>query len=499
MPEAPILLALTTLLLLALGCGSGSPTRDAPLGPADRISVEPTADGGFTTLLRGTSPKLFDGPRDVAVDREGNLVVVGGTQSPDFPTTPGAYQTAYATGGTQLGDFGEMDVFVVKLRPDGTVSWSTLVGGPNYDRAYAVEIGKDGTILVAGRAGADFPTTPGVVQSEFAGDDAAGAYGPQDGFVFALSPDGAKLLWSTYLGDPGPTIIRDLAVDTEGNPVAALVGRGSFSHVPPDAYQAAPGGSDDDVLVKLHPQATRVLWATYLGRDGKEGNPSVRVREDGRIFLLTSTDSDGWVPPGAGFQSQRAGESDWLLLRLSPDGWVEASTYVGGSDAEATETHHLALDSLGRPHLGAGTRSYDLPIPSDTAFHTTHGSGQYDGYTAVLSADLDELVAATYIGHGGPRGGGIEGLDVNRDGVVFVGGATGGDVATTPDAAQPLFGGHVDAYVGKLSPDLERALYLSYAGGPGDEIQRSLVSDGDDIISVGQASGDVSVRRFVAR
>lgn len=66
-----------------------------------------------------------------------------------------------------------------------------MLGGPKYDRAYTVRVGKKGFVDVAGRAGEGFPTTPGTVQPVFAGDSQSnGAYGKQDGFITQLSPDG---------------------------------------------------------------------------------------------------------------------------------------------------------------------------------------------------------------------------------------------------------------------------------------------------------------------
>ena len=65
-----------------------------------------------------------------------------------------------------------MDVIVTKVDPTGHTLWSTFIGGNGYDRAYAVEVDHLGFILVAGRAGAGFPTTPGTLQPAFEVDPA---------------------------------------------------------------------------------------------------------------------------------------------------------------------------------------------------------------------------------------------------------------------------------------------------------------------------------------
>jgi Beta-propeller repeat/Abnormal spindle-like microcephaly-assoc'd, ASPM-SPD-2-Hydin/Cep192 domain 4 len=51
----------------------------------------------FSTLLGGTSAFSGQGGQSIAVDSAGNVYVTGETDAPDFPTTPGAFQTTIAT------------------------------------------------------------------------------------------------------------------------------------------------------------------------------------------------------------------------------------------------------------------------------------------------------------------------------------------------------------------------------------------------------------------
>ncbi len=50
----------------------------------------------FSTYLGGSG---YEQIRDVVTDRDGNVYVTGGGESPDFPTTPGAFATSYPVGG----------------------------------------------------------------------------------------------------------------------------------------------------------------------------------------------------------------------------------------------------------------------------------------------------------------------------------------------------------------------------------------------------------------
>jgi hypothetical protein len=127
---------------------------------------ESNYDLEFSTFLGGSGQ---DQIRDVGTDSQGNIYLVGGTDSPSFPTTPGVYQRIHNPGKPDMNGTVPYDIFVTKLDPTGRVLWSTLVGGRNYDCAYAVDVDSQGYVYVAGRAGRGFPVTPGVFQTIFMG------------------------------------------------------------------------------------------------------------------------------------------------------------------------------------------------------------------------------------------------------------------------------------------------------------------------------------------
>ena len=91
----------------------------------------------YSTYLGGTGNDLGLG---VAVDLLGSAYVAGSTQSPDFPTTPGAYQQANA---------GGYDAFVVKIAAAGV---GKITGGGSI--TVADSIGTFGFIVQRARADA---------------------------------------------------------------------------------------------------------------------------------------------------------------------------------------------------------------------------------------------------------------------------------------------------------------------------------------------------------
>jgi len=451
----------------------------------------------FATLLGGGK---FEHARDVATDAAGYIYVAGGTMSPDFPTTPGAFQRVHNPGTPDNPNINPMDVFVVKLSPTGQLIWSTLLGGPNYDRAYAVEVDAQGNVYVAGRAGAGFPVTAGAFQTAFQGGEEASFYGPQDGFVCKLNPSGSARIYCSYFGTTDPRIVRDLAIDAQGN--AYLASSAGSDGLPAswfaNAYQKTRSGGVDGVIAKINPAGSQVVWATYLGGTQNEGNGenSIRVDAVGNVYFVENARSPG-LPTPNGFDHTLAGPRDLYLAKFAPDGQsLLYATYIGGSETEFTETHALALDSIGNAYVTVTTASADFPT-TPGAFQRSYGGtgganlGQGTNYpydaAVVKVSPTGSLLAATYIG--GRYGEGAEGIGVDQQGNVSIAGGTFSD--NFPRTTQPFQnrGGQADIFVSSLSPDFGTLRFSQVFGGNGDDMARSSMVDGQgNVYAVGEAA-----------
>jgi hypothetical protein len=170
----------------------------------------------YSTYLGGSSNDFGHG---IAVDSAGDAYVTGQTQSTNFPTTSGAFQTSL---GASVG------AFITKLNATGSAlvysSYLTGNGG-----AYATSIAVDGAgnayvtgTAYAGVNGFDFPTTPNAFQP--ADPSGVGAFGATDPFVTRLNASGSALVYSTYLaGQTGGGNDRGnaIAVDSAGDAYVA--------------------------------------------------------------------------------------------------------------------------------------------------------------------------------------------------------------------------------------------------------------------------------------
>lgn len=485
---------------LGTGTSEGVDTSDGTTAGSSTDTDETTDTGvecqaavpdTFVTYLGGND---FEHGRDVAFDCEGNLYVAGGTRSDDFPHTLG-------------GPTGNVDVFVAKYDASGTLVWAHRFGGPNYDRAYALELDAAGELVVAGRAGDGFPTTAGALQESFGGDmDPAALYGQEDGFVAKLTPDG-ELVWATYFGGAGRDFIRDVATDGGGDVyVAASQVTRDHPHITAGSFDGTRANMDC-VAARLSGDGSSVVWAGYLGGSGDDcPEPSIRVDPaTERAVMIIGTDA-GDLPdtPGA-LQSSPAGNYDLFVAAIAPDGGsLDFGTYVGGSDGDGLETHNLALTPDGRVVLGFVTLSMDLPTTAGAfqpAYGGTGGGGtgqntNYpgDGWVGVLSADGTTLEHATYLG--GMLGDAVEGITVADDGRVYVSGGTFSSNFPTAGAPyQDTAAGNLDAFVGILSADLGALEAASFVGGSNWDVTRAVaIGPSGQLAATGETrSNDLSV------
>ena len=437
------------------------------------------------TYLGGSD---IDSVRDVAVDAQGYVYVVGGTASPDFPATSSSYDNDFN---------GTNDAYVAKFTPDGSaLVFATYLGGPGYDRAYAIEVGA---------AGDGYPTTTGAVQPSFGGDlNPSPKYGAQDGFVTKLSADGSTVIWSTFFGTDDSSVLRDLAIDAAGNVYVA--GAPSKPHwaVTPGAFDTTFAGAGEGLVAEIAANGKSVVWGSYFGGSNDDGGtPSLRVAPDGSVWVLGSTHSNDFPVTAGCYQPNRGGQLDAVVLHVAAGGAsLLGSTFFGGTGVEYSETHGVWVDDDGEVVISGSTSSANLPSvpatippPFQAIFGGSGGTGSgagtdyaHDGYVARLSADCTTLRAFTYFG--GSDGEGVEGVAVNlHDQVVFSGATYSDDLPLSGNGFQNVRAGGSDQFVVILSPDLSTLVYSTLCGGDDDDEGRSFALAADGSL-VGAGSAD---------
>jgi Beta-propeller repeat len=392
----------------------------------------------WSTYLGGDASDVGIG---LDVDRHGNVVVTGETGSTGFPTTPGVFQPAFAGGPT--------DAFVTKLNAKGSrLLFSTFLGGEGgegFDAGFISFFDKRGNVYVEGDTGSpDFPTTPGSFQPTFGG-------GPGDGFVVKLRPNGARLVYSTFIGGSGTDAAHDGELDKKGNFYIDGFTDSTDFPTTPGAFQPTFGGGPNDAwAAKLNKTGTALVYSTYLGGEGEEDVFDLTTDRSGSAYIpgLTSS-ADFPVTPGAFQTTFQGGDLDGYLTKLNPTGTRAVySTYLGGSDFDITGT--VRVDRRGVAHVAGATGSTDFPVTSG-AFQASYGGGPADAFLVLLSRNGSRLRFGSYLGGSGEDASVGAGSWLDGKGNWFIPGATSStDFPVTPGAFQNENAGAFDAFLVKV-------------------------------------------------
>jgi uncharacterized delta-60 repeat protein len=97
---------------------------------------------------------------------------------------------------------GNRDAFLTKYNPDGSKVWTKLLGAADFDMAYALTTGLDGSIYVSGQTAGNL--------------DGQTNSGNSDAFLTKYNPDGSKF-WTKLLGTTGSDQANALTTGLDGS------------------------------------------------------------------------------------------------------------------------------------------------------------------------------------------------------------------------------------------------------------------------------------------
>jgi hypothetical protein len=218
--------------------------RFGGLGATDGfvIRVDPTGKTKpFGVRIGGSRDESLTG---ISLDSDGDIYVVGSTNSPDFPVK-----------GATLRQVG--GAFVAKIngrrlgRKQAVVRWSRRFGGHGDDALLSVSAGMQGSIFVSGRSGSkDFPTTRTGFYRHLGVEN--------DSILARLRTSDGRLQYSTFVGgtrQPNASWYNDEATSVFANPSGDVFLAGcTLDHRLPvsrGALQPQPKGNSEPFVLRL--------------------------------------------------------------------------------------------------------------------------------------------------------------------------------------------------------------------------------------------------------
>jgi hypothetical protein len=340
----------------------------------------------FSTYFGGSGWDTING---VAADVLGTIHVAGATSSPNLPT-----RNAIQVDPNRR--FADSDAFVARFDPMGSnLLYSTYLGGGLDDVALSLAVDAAGSAYLTGYTDStDFPTVAPVQTDP--GD------GRADAFVAKVSPSGAHLQFSTYLGGNFDDSGWFVATDGSGN---AYVTGNTYSVDFPTQnplQRARAGLSYDAFVTKLAPSSAEGLVVNTTG------DPGDGTQEDGKLTLreaiAAANESFGedlilFDIPGPGQHTiHLGGPLPPVLGATTIDGYSQP----GALDAPTVEIR------------GDGTQVSGLVLAGAPSVVRGLAMNEFGGAGIVLAGAGGHTVEGCYVGLGldgaTPRGNGGAGI-----------------------------------------------------------------------------------------
>ncbi|WP_026462490.1 T9SS C-terminal target domain-containing protein [Adhaeribacter aquaticus] len=304
-------------------------------------------------------------------DNDGNMYSGGIVQGVGFPTTTGAYNMSWngnADGFTE----SSWDIGILKYKPDATgatsLLYATYIGGNRTEIPSSLVVNSKNELLILGSTSSgNFPTTPGAYDQTF--NRGASFTEPIGGILYSegsdliitrLSPDGSRLLASTFLGGTandglldgsfrldhnyGDQFRADIFTDATDN-VYIVSNTASRDFPVRNGFQNTFGGGElDAVIAKLTPELN-LQWSSFLGGNGADAAYSLQLDTAGNIFICGGTTSSNLAgTTGAYKQSYTVSNTDGFVAKIKNDGTgIDRLSYLGTTAYD--QAYFVQLDS----------------------------------------------------------------------------------------------------------------------------------------------------------
>jgi len=276
----------------------------------------------------------------IAVDSFGNAYVAGSTYSTDFPVTEGAFHTK------NNDAIGNSAGFITKLNPTGTaLVYSTYLGGSNIDSVQGIAVDSTGHAYVGGSTGStDFPITADPLEPT-----------PGPGFITKLNPTGTAEIYSTYFDGA----VAGIAVDGSGD---AYVTGGAFGHGPAVTPGAFTNGNGPPFVSKLNPAGSALVYSANLG--GGFGTAIAIDSSENAYVTGGNSYGGLATTPGAFQVGDNFSRNSFVSKLNSKGSTLLYSTYLGGSgsDGNVDTAAAIAVDPSGNAYVVGSAASHDFPV-----------------------------------------------------------------------------------------------------------------------------------------
>lgn len=392
--------------------------------------LNPNGSGLFwSTYVGGTAREV---PNSLFALAGGELYILGSSNSADYPTTSGCYDSTH--NGTSATDD---DIIVTHINSSGTaLIGSTYVGGSANDGggwgfpwSMNGHDGMRGEIIVDAGGNAwvasftespNFPTTVGTADATLDGT--------WDGVVFRLDATCSALGWSTFIGGSAADGAYGLRLNSSGEVFCAGVTCSTDFPATAGAYSTTnSGGTSDGFIAHFNNTGSSLTTATYFGTGDNEICYFMDIDPGGNPFV-SGVSSGGNMPVTAGVYSNPGAGN--FVAKFDPSlSSLQFSTVFGSVTGSFLDPEGFMVDANGNLYCSGFNSLATYPVSANALYATPGACNNGSCYFIVLSPNATQLVFGSFY-YGFHVDGGTSRF--SPTGVIYQGICIGGGGASTP-------------------------------------------------------------------
>jgi hypothetical protein len=336
--------------------------------------IQQTTDGGY--IISGYSASSANGDVSgtnhggddywiVKLDALGNIVwnkLLGGSsgdyaryiqQTSDGGYIISGYSYSSANGdvsGTNHGNLGTSDYWIVKLDALGNIVWNKLLGGSGNDLASNIQQTSDGGYIISGYS-----------SSSANGDVSGTNLGYSDYWIVKLDALG-NIVWNKLLGGSSFENPSNIQQTSDGG---YIISGYSSSSANGDVSGTNHGG-DDYWIVKLDALGN-IVWNKLLGGSGNDLASNIQQTTDGGYIISGTSASSA----NGDVSGTNHGGTDYWIVKLDALGNIVWNKLLGGSSFENPSNIQQTSDG------GYIISGYSYSSANGDVSGTNHGTSDY--------------------------------------------------------------------------------------------------------------------------
>lgn len=306
-------------------------------------------------------------------------------------------------------------------------------------------------------------------------------------FLFSAQSQTPSLEWVRNFGSLSNDYCTSIAIDNDGNSITIGNFGNTIDFDPGSGISNLTSNGHFDVFIlKLDPSGG-FIWAKSIGGDRGDMSISIKLDNNGNIFIAGSFSGTSDFDPGPGIHNVSTSDlsgGESFLLKLDADGnflWVKQFANV--------ELFAIDIDNKGNLYSTGGfyaTTDFD---PGPGIFNLTEYSytGFFTGNEDVFVLKLDAMGNFQWVKQmGGNQTDQAKGISIDAAGNILTTGYFSGDADFDPGSGTSNLSsvGYLDVFISKLDPN-GSFLWAKQIGGVLEDRSNDIITDVSGNIYIG--------------